>query len=149
MSEDRKLTAYCGLYCQDCIPINRSFFKVVKEFERSLSDLNFDKYAEVKSKVNEVFNEYPRFVGMLEEIKELECQAPCREGGGNPDCKVRKCVKFKGYEGCWECGEFRSCNLLLPLKAAHGETINHNLEMIKKHGPDSWSDKRGKHYNWS
>lgn len=149
MAQDRKFTAYCGLYCLDCIPANKSFFRACDEFEKLLSDLKFDKYAEAKSKTNKAFRDYPKFASVLKEIKKLECTAPCQEGGCKPDCRIRECVQNKRYEGCWECDTSDTCDLLLPLKRCHGGTIDHNLEMIRRYGPDNWSDKRGKHYIWS
>ncbi len=59
---------------------------------------------------------------------------PCREGGGNPSCRVGGCARDKRYKGCGECNNFSGCRLLGPLRAAHGRTINHNLEIIKIYG---------------
>ncbi len=62
---------------------------------------------------------------------------------------MRRCALEKTYAGCWECAGFRTCPTLEPLRRAHGENINHNLEMIREHGPEAWADKRGRHYPWS
>jgi hypothetical protein len=142
----QKYTAYCGLYCLDCIPSHKSLFHQLKELEELLEELKFGKYAELKSKDNEVFKEYPTFLKVLGEIKALKCVALCTEGGCKEHCKIRECVISKNYEGCWECPGFRDCELLLGLKKIH--PLEHNLELIKKHGVDNWSDKRGKHYLW-
>lgn len=113
-----------------------------------LSDLQFGTYAELKSTGNPIFKNYDTFSEVLAEINKLKCIAPCSEGGCKPDCGIRDCVKSKNYEGCWECARRSTCELLEPLKEHHGETIDHNLEMIKEHGLDNWSEKRGKHYTW-
>lgn len=146
MSRDRKYTAYCGLYCLDCIPSNKRFFEVLNELEAQLLDIKFDKYAELKSETNSRFEDYSKFFQVLQDMKKLECTAICTEGGCKEDCKIRECVKDKKYEGCWECPDFKECKVLLDLKKIH--SIEHNLEMIKNYGVDNWSDKRGKHYSW-
>lgn len=146
MNKNKKYTAYCGLYCLDCIPNDKELFKKLSELEILLGDVEFDKYAALKSKTNETFNNYPKFLDMIYEIKKLECTALCTEGGCKEDCKIRECVKEKNFEGCWECNEFKECDLLDYLKRIH--PIEHNLKMIKEYGVDNWADKRGKHYNW-
>ncbi|MBI5680964.1 MAG: DUF3795 domain-containing protein [Methanobacterium sp.] len=146
MNKNKKYTAYCGLYCLDCIPSNKELFESLNELKILLEDIEFDKYAELKSKTNETFNDYSQFLDVLEEMKKLECTAVCTEGGCKEDCKIRECVKEKQYDGCWECDEFKDCELLDYLKGIH--SIEHNLKMIKEYGVENWADKRGKHYNW-
>ena len=143
---NKKYTAYCGLYCLDCIPSNKKLFQTLEELEDLLEEIKFDKYAKLKSKTNETFKAYPKFREVLNEMKKLECVTLCTEGGCKEECKVRKCVKEKNFEGCWECDGFKDCELLEYLKEIH--SIEHNLEMIRKYGIDSWADKRGKHYKW-
>lgn len=149
MGHDRKYTAYCGLFCRDCIPSNEQLFKAAEEFEKQLTKLDFEKYAEAKSEKNAAFKDYSKFINLLGEIKALECSAPCAQGGCKEDCKIRECVLSKGYEGCWKCDDHMDCKLLFNLKKYHGPTINYNIAMIQKYGVDDWSDKRGKHYQWS
>ena len=55
-------------------------------------------------------------------------------------------LEEKQYEGCWECDDFKDCELLDYLKRIH--SIEHNLEMIREFGINNWADKRGKHYKW-
>lgn len=146
MTNHKKYTAYCGLYCLDCIPNNKKLFKTLEELESLLEDTEFSKYAELKSESNKTFNNYPKFLEVLQEMKKLECTTLCTEGGCKEECKIRKCVKKKNFEGCWECEEFKNCELLDYLKGIH--SIEQNLEMIKEYGIDNWVGKRGKHYNW-
>ena len=153
MTDDRKYTAYCGLYCHDCIPSKAELFQETKTLVKTLIDLNFQKYAEHKSKKYNIYGNFLIFMDLLKEIQRLECTIPCREGprseaGCAPDCRVRKCAVDKKFEGCWECESFRSCELLTPIKEFH-PSLENNLEMIKRHGIDCWSDKRGKYYIWS
>jgi len=147
--DQRRFTAYCGLYCRDCIPGNGDLFRAARELTRLLNEVGFDEYASRKAEKVGPLRDYAAFAGVLDAITQLECPAPCREGGGNPDCAVRACAIEKHYVGCWECEDFRGCSLLDSLRRFHGENIDHNLEMIRQHGPDNWAEHRAKHYPWS
>ena len=145
---EKRLTSYCGLYCLDCVPSKKCLFENLEKFEQQLEEVELEKYVLLKSSSNSTFKKYPVFLEVLAEIKKLKCSAPCRENGGIADCKIRSCVISKKYEGCWECSEFKDCNLLFPIKKVH-PLLNHNLEIIKTQGIDNWTAKRGKHYSWS
>jgi hypothetical protein len=144
---DRRYTAYCGLYCRDCIPSDEGLFKSLDELRESLDSVGFDEYARLKARTNPKFNDYPVFRDVLEEIRKLKCVKYCRDGGCKPGCKVRECAIANGYEGCWECTAFKSCELLRPLKEFH-PSLEHNLETVRERGIDGWGAWRGKHYKW-
>jgi hypothetical protein len=112
-----------------------------------LQDLQFEEYAKLKSIKNPIFNDYPAFLRMMREIKSLRCSGPCREGGGNPDCKIKRCVQSKALEGCWQCGEHGDCGLLSRLKKVH-PNLDCHLQMIRDYGPKDWLEKRKAHYGW-
>ena len=146
MNPDKKYTAYCGLFCPDCIPSNKQLFDLIDKLENLLIELKFDKYAKLKSKSNKTFDCYPLFLNVLKEMKQLECKNICTEGGCKEDCKIRECVKGNKYDGCWECDDSKTCELLEYLKKIH--PIEYNLQMIKKYGVENWALKRGMHYKW-
>lgn len=143
---NQKFTAYCGLYCSDCIPSNQELFELLDRMETLLKELKFHEYAQLKSKTYEIFKDYPAFLKVLKEMNKLKCKAICTEGGCKVDCKIRECVNNHKFEGCWECSDFKSCQLLEPLKEFHN--LEFNLEMIKKHGPKKWTSYRANHYRW-
>ncbi|MCX6004975.1 MAG: DUF3795 domain-containing protein [Chloroflexi bacterium] len=155
MSEDADLTAYCGLYCRDCIPSKKELFTVIARLQELIKDLQLDKYAEVKaaqtywSKANKAFAKYHDFSEVLQAISGLECKVTCREGGGykGSRCEVRNCAQSKNLKGCWECSEYKTCNLLAPLKNFH-PNLEYNLSLIKAEGIDNWAEKRKGHYRW-
>jgi hypothetical protein len=144
---DEKFTAFCGLCCIDCIPSNRDFFHLVHNLGEALSVLQFDEYAWLKAERNPVFSEYPTFIKVLKEIESLKCPGPCREGGGKPECEVRKCVRGNGYPGCWECKDRRTCTKLDSLRLVH-PNLDYHLDLIGKYGPKNWISKRKVHYRW-
>ncbi len=149
MKAESKYTAYCGLYCGDCIPFNQPLFDTAEKLREELQKQQFDKYVGLKAKENPVLNDYETFVRVLSSLIELRCRKICRENGGKPDCKIRDCAREKGVEGCWECSDFEGCELLKPLSGYHGDTLKNNLRLIKKYGIENWADKRGKHYVWN
>lgn len=144
---DEKFTAFCGLCCVDCIPSNNGFFDLVNNFEDMLTDLQFDEYARLKAEKNLTFKEYPTFLKVLKEIESLKCPAPCREGGGKPECDIRNCVLERGYSGCWECRDRLTCSKLNSLRRVH-PNLDYHLELIGKYGPKNWFSKRKTHYRW-
>ena len=144
---DEKIAAFCGLCCFDCIPSNYGFFHIVHNLEEVLSNLQFDEYARLKAERNPVFAEYPTFIKVLKEIESLKCSRPCREGGGKPDCEIRKCAQGKGYPGCWECRDRYTCTKLDSLRVIHSN-LDYHLDLIGKYGPKNWFLKRKAHYRW-
>ena len=148
MASDRERTACCGLYCADCIPSNQSLFDAAATLRQQLDDCQFEKYAEYKSRRDETFGAYPAFREVLDAILTLRCPKTCFHGGGNPNCTIRACAHQKGLEGCWACESFETCENLEIMHACHGDTVKHNLRMIRQHGVDNWSHTRGKHYVW-
>jgi len=112
-----------------------------------LSKLQFDEYARLKAEKNPIFAEYPIFVKVLKEIESLKCSGPCRDGGGKPECEVRKCAQGKGYPGCWECSDRNTCIKLNSLRLVH-PNLDYHLDLISKHGPKNWFSKRQAHYRW-
>jgi len=144
---DRHHTARCGLYCPDCVRSNQGLFAAAAAFKRALDEVNFHQYAAYKAASDAAFADYAKFAAVFEAIRGLECPTPCGEGGLKPECRVQNCVIEKNFAGCWQCADFKDCELLAPLKARH-EDLAHNLEMLKQHGLSGWADKRGRHYCW-
>jgi hypothetical protein len=75
----------------------------------------------------------------------FRCRRGCRAGGGNPQCKIRNCVRKKGLEGCWECSEFEECKKLDFLCGVHDDAHLKNLRILARKGPEEFVE--GKR-NW-
>ena len=118
--EEIELTAYCGLYCGDCIRFRSRVSDLAGELATELQATEFDKYADIKSsavkQMNAVknFDHYREFYEVLEAIAALQCNTPCRTSGGCPtfSCQILECCKKKEYEGCWQCNAFKYCDKL-------------------------------------
>ena len=147
METDGRYTSYCGLYCRDCIPSNRRLFALAGDLESELAELHFEEYAALKARGDAAFGDYQSFLRVLQAIRGLECKAPCRGGGGKTSCAVRDCVLARQLLGCWECRQYRTCELLDPLKRFH-PNLEYHLELIRQEGIEAWGAKRKGHYSW-
>ena len=148
-TEEKGLTAYCGLYCGDCIRYNSKASKLAYDLKEELQRVKFDKYAEVKSLSVKEFKHYKECCEVLDAITGLLCTNTCR-GGGCPTfkCKIIECCNTKGLLGCWECNEFENCKELDFLEPFHGDLPKKNLRKIKELGLEKWLEHREKFFKW-
>jgi len=148
--QEIELTAYCGLYCGDCIRYRSKAADLASDLISVLQNVGFDKYAEVKSLSVKELGHYKECCKVLEAIVGLQCNNPCRVGGGclTFSCKIVECCQRRGFEGCWECGELEICKEFEFLKPFHGDTSLQNLRKIKELGLSKWVEHRQKFYVW-
>ena len=153
---ETELTAYCGLYCGDCIRYRSRTADLAREILSELQNTEFNKYAEIKGSSEKQldavkqFEHYGKCCEVLEAIVALQCNNPCRVGGGCPtfSCEILECCRNKSFEGCWKCDEFQSCEKFEPLKSIHGNSPQQNIRTIREFGLDKWSEHRHKPYIW-
>ena len=117
---------------------------LARDLRKKLRENKFDKVAGGISKYFKEFNEYDTCYNVLGAMVKQRCGKACRNGGGPPMCKVKTCCNKKGINGCWECGEFETCNKLDFLKPIHEDACIKNLKMLKKDGLEAFVD--GKRY---
>jgi hypothetical protein len=146
MAEEKELIAYCGLYCGDCFAHKGVVADLARDLRKELRQAKFNRIAQTMSETPffAVYKDYPRCYEVLGALVKFRCKKTCRSGGGPPFCKIRKCCKKKGLEGCWQCNEFETCENLDFLKTSHGEAHLKNLRMLKKEGVDNFI--KGKRY---
>jgi hypothetical protein len=144
------LTAFCGLYCEDCIRYRCTASDLAEELLNEIGKLQFAEYAKVKCTHRKELNYFDSMVLCLRAISEIKCEVPCRLGGdGCPEpCEIIKCVKSKEIEGCWKCRNFEECDKLDVLRQFHGDAPINNLREIRKHGVSKWAEYRSKCYPW-
>ena len=140
MVENKDMVAYCGLYCGDCVGYRGKVADLARDLRKELRQAKFDKTAEFLSTVPffEAFKHYDECYEMLGALVKFRCKKGCRNGGGPPFCKMRKCCQKKGIDGCWQCDEFETCEKLDFLKPSHGEAHLKNLRILKKKGIDGF-----------
>ena len=148
--KEKELTAYCGLYCADCIHFRNSHSKLAEQLKAELEKADFQSYAGLRSPFGSEFQHYDSFMEVLEALIRHSCKEGCRVGGGcgKEPCPVIMCCQEKEYEGCWECGEFESCEKFEFLKPRCGNAVMHNLKEIRECGLEGWSRRRSPFYNW-
>jgi hypothetical protein len=157
MTEEIELIGYCGLYCGDCIRYRSRASDLAGELLCELHKTEFGKYAAIKSgsATNQLdavkkFEHYGECCEVLEAIVALQCNSPCRIGGGcaPPPCDILACCREKGFDGCWQCTEFEKCRRFESLREIHGDSPRQNLKTIRKFGLDKWVEHRHKCYIW-
>jgi hypothetical protein len=139
MAKKTDKIAYCGLYCATCPACTQSIASLATDLRAELRGAKCHKAADGLAKLPtfEAFEHYAEFDALLQTLTKMRCPRPCRDGGGSPQCRIRKCVKGKGLAGCWECDSFTKCALLGELEK-YGDadrTYLKNLRKIKRHGP--------------
>lgn len=147
--QEIELTAYCGLYCGDCIRYRSKAADLARDLWEELQKVKFDKYAEVKSLFVKELKHYKECCDVLEAIAELQCNNGCRDGGCPTfACKIRECCQTRGYEGCWECDEFEKCKEFEFLVPFHSDAPLRNLRKIRQVGLEEWARDREKFFVW-
>jgi len=138
--ESTDLIAYCGLYCRDCHGYQQKIPDLARDLRKELRQTKYKKFADCLSKENfgKTFKDYDTCYEVLGAMVRFRCHKGCRNGGGPPFCKMRKCAQKKGYEGCWECDEFETCKKLDFLKEVHDDGHLKNLRRLKKNGKEEF-----------
>ncbi len=141
---DTRLIAYCGLYCGDCFFYKGEIADLARDLRKKLREAKLSRNYKEFVKFAKEFKDYPKCYEVLGAMVRMRCKKGCRDGGGPPFCKIRKCAQNKGIEGCWECDKFETCNKLNFLTPTHGDAHIKNLKKIKKEGPTKFLE--GKRY---
>ncbi len=143
-------TAYCGIYCPDCIHYKNQYSVYAKSLKDHLEAIDFDKYAKIESPFGAQFKNFEKFETILTALAETKCNQTCRTGGGcsGIPCKIMECCLSNNYEGCWDCSEVDECNKFDFLEPRCGEMPKNNIKKIKKDGIDKGMEKRDNFYIW-
>jgi len=143
-------TAYCGIYCTDCIRFRNAYSATAGKLKELLDSSEFHKYAEVKTSFGSEFEKYPEFMDVLEGLIDAQCEQTCRVGGGcsGVPCEIMKCAQLKNYEGCWQCEEIEGCDKFVFLEPRCGNMPKNNLKKISEAGMEDWAELRDRFYKW-
>lgn len=154
---EKDLTAFCGLYCGDCIRFQSKAASLASELLKALDEEGYKAYAASKTggdpaqiKGVAAFSCYEKSLDLLEALAEGQCNTPCRLGGDgcSDHCPVKECCQERGVAGCWECTDFEKCPKADFLQPVSGTHPKENVRIIKEKGLDGWSALRCKFYRW-
>ena len=137
MAESQDLIGYCGLYCGDCAGYTQTVANLAADLRKELRRQRFDQMADMLAKVPffKEFKHYDKCYNLLGTMMKLRCKRACRRDGGPPNCKIRRCARKKGLDGCWQCEDFPACERLKFLEPHHGAAHLKNLRKIRQLGP--------------
>lgn len=140
MKQEEKLVAYCGLYCGDCHGYKQKIADLARDLRKELRASKYKKFVDFMStqSFGKAYKDYDKCYEVLGAMVRFRCHKGCRNGGGNPFCKIRICCQKKKYKGCWECIEFEKCQKLEFLRGVHDDAHIKNLKRIKKSGIDKF-----------
>ena len=138
MKADRKILAYCGLYCGGCFCYRGDIPDLARDLRKLLRKYKFDKVAAVIP--FKEFKGYKTCYQCLGGMVKLRCKG-CRDGARSKFCQIAKCCLKKKYQGCWQCDEFETCRKLKFLEKTHQDAHLKNLRSIKKLGVETYLDK--------
>ncbi len=131
---DESMIAYCGLYCEDCTNYKGEIADLARDLRKKLRESKFDRTAQALAPVFKEYADYDKCYNTLGAMVRMRCSRGCRDGGGNPGCRIRNCALKKELDGCWECGDYESCVKFSFLKTVHGDACLKNLRRLAKNG---------------
>ncbi len=137
---DKKLIAYCGLYCGDCFWREGRVAALARELRSEIKRAGFDNYAwyTARSSAGRVFRDFDRCWAVLGAMTRSGCSKVCREGGCSPKCGIRVCCQTKGIDGCWQCEQVETCHGPKALSPVHKTGHLKNLRLLKRKGPEAF-----------
>ena len=125
--KEEGLFAYCGLDCGSCFAYTKTVSEAAKGLRRTM---HAEKMKQVWPTVP-FLGDYDSFKKSLDALAGFRCRG-CRDGGGNPGCKIRKCALKREYQSCSQCDEFEACEKLTFLEAGHKDEHLKNLRRLRK-----------------
>jgi hypothetical protein len=171
---DEKYVCPCGLVCCDCLFYKPELYATAGQLRDLIQSSQLDTLlrlvvahqgwngiarhlgqdSSLVQKQFEPFAKLPDFMQVLEGIINLQCPATCREAGGcsiggtTHACDALKCIQANGFDGCWQCQDYETCDKLSFLRRNYGETINGNLSIIKNEGIQAVKSRGDRYYAW-
>lgn len=147
---DKEKTAYCGIYCPDCIHYRNRYSILAAELKKELERIEFACYASVESPFGSSYDGFDKFESILENLSNTRCNTVCRVGGGcsGIPCEIMKCCQSREIVGCWECSKLEQCEKFAFLEPRCGDMPKKNSRLIREQGIENWADDRECFYIW-
>ena len=132
---DKKHACYCGLYCKNCA-VKVKVEPAAKVLYQEMKTLGFDQ-------IMSFFPDGEKFWLFLKSMTTEGVCISCKDGSGNPACKIRLCAKEKNVEMCALCESY-PCEYFTDLFEGY-PTLKHDNSILRENGWESWQklqDKR-------
>jgi len=137
--EEMKYVTYCGLYCGLCSSRGR-----IPQQSRVLRDsMVKDGYDQWGEQYLPNFKEFWTFLNARCEPD--KCCPGCRQGGGNPECDIRKCAQKRNVEICVNCDDY-PCERISGISGLGKiyPTLIADGQRLKEIGIDRWVQEQKK-----
>ena len=140
---EKKYTTYCGLYCGNCA-VKARLVPAAKNLHEEMINAGF-------ADVMQYIPDGEGFWKLLRTLAENTFCVSCREGGGNPGCRIRKCAQEKGIEMCAFCKEY-PCGLFDDFKEGYPGLMQDNI-LLRDKGIGIWGamqdERRNRDYTYT
>lgn len=131
--DDLRLVTYCGLYCDLCSQRARTP-QQAKALKDTLKKEGFEFWGKD-------LPGYEQFWTLLGNLSDTDKSCPgCRQGGGNPGCEIRKCIKEKKLDVCSFCEEY-PCEKINGLCKIYPTLITDGTR-LKQVGTETWLEEQ-------
>ncbi|UCB46468.1 MAG: DUF3795 domain-containing protein [Spirochaetota bacterium] len=142
--QDENMIAYCGLCCLDCHGYQQKIPDLARDLRKELRQSKYKKFAGFLSEISfgKAFIDYDKCYEVLGAMVKFRCHKGCKDGGGPPFCKMRKCCQKKEIDGCWECDIFEECKKLDFLSPVHDDGHIKNLRILKRKGKSEFLNSK-------
>lgn len=125
---DKKYTCYCGLYCENCA-VKVKVEPAAKVLHEEMEKLGFGE-------IMPFFPDGEKFWSFLKGMSVEGVCISCKEGSGNPACKVRLCAKAKKVEMCALCESY-PCEYFTEFFEGY-PMLKHDNSILLEKGWKSW-----------
>jgi len=126
---DKKYCCYCGLYCENCA-VKVKIEPAAKILYEEMKKAGFEEIIHIISGSD-------GFWSFLKSMAKQGVCISCKEGSGNPGCKVRICAKEKNVEMCAFCESY-PCELFTKYFEGY-PILKHDNSVLRNQGMDAWS----------
>lgn len=127
---NRKYVCYCGLYCGNCA-VKAKIEPAAKVLLNEMKAAGFE----------EIISFIPGgtpFWSFLVNMPEGGICISCKDGSGNPACKVRLCAKQKDVETCAFCEDY-PCEHMNEFNETY-PSLKQDNALLSEKGWDTWGE---------
>nr|MDO8135040.1 DUF3795 domain-containing protein [Candidatus Njordarchaeum guaymaensis] len=105
----------CGIWCGSCAAGSGATVELARRFEELAKKYELEKW------VPKDFD-FKEFMKGLASLQKMSVCPGCKEGGGNPNCKIRVCASSRQVDNCGRCGQLIECKNFESLERSNPKT---------------------------